>query len=445
MKKVNKEALKKVQSARSMLIMRHIFFGSLVLRLKLVEAPVGTMATDGKCIYYDPNFVIKYSQIILVGVLAHEAYHCIYKHHLRMVGKDPEDWNKAGDYRINWDLIQFGFKLPDFILIDAKYKDSTTEEIYHDLMKQKQEQQKQGSARQGQGQPQNGKGQGSNKPDKGNGKAEGGKGTGKAENGADKPDKGQGAANAEGQGDSFAEDFQDPGGMGGVIPPQNANEPAEVAKQDAEWTRVVQQAVNIARAHNAGTLPGHLERLVKEVLSPKVDWKSELRNLVSDSTQSDYDWNAPDRRFLHGSLVLPGLVPDGLSHIVVMVDTSGSIRQDILDQFAAEITAMLDENVVDKITIVYVDTKVQGTQVFERGEIVKLRPLGGGGTKFGSAIKHIDENYSDAKVLIAFTDLIVSDFGNEPSMPVIWAVHGTDAMFKTVKGRIPYGDVIHAA
>lgn len=430
------KALERIQKARSMLIMQHVFFGSIALRLKLVEAPVGTMATDGVHIFYDKKFVKEHQLQVLVGVVAHEVYHCIYKHHVRFGDRNPELWNVAGDYRINYDLIKAGFKLPDFVLYDEKYAKMTTEEIYSALERDaaKQEQSEQGKPcddMQGQG---NGQGQG--KPAEGQQGQKAGNGHDDSQNGAGKPDR---------AGKGRFEGYSDPGGMGGVVPFKEHGDGTSTAEQAAHWDQVVREAAMIAKAHNAGNVPGFLERVIAEVLTPKVDWKSELRRFTADATQMDYDWCAPDRRFLHGGTILPGLTPDSLSKLVVLLDTSGSITNKLLSEYSAEVTALLDENVVDKVVVLYVDTQVQAVQEFERGDVVKLKPKGGGGTKFASAMRYIADHHEDAKVLIGFTDLLVREFGNEPEMPVIWAVHGTQAHYNAVSMRPPFGECLHVA
>src|SRR5690349_5197181 len=99
----------KLTKARSALILDHPFFGSLALRLKLIERsdmsvhgrPMKTMAVDGKHIYYHPEFVERLSLNHVKFVVAHEVMHCVWSHMTRLQGRNPSKWNKAGDYVIN--------------------------------------------------------------------------------------------------------------------------------------------------------------------------------------------------------------------------------------------------------------------------------------------------------------------------------------------------------
>ena len=119
--------------ARTKLLLNQPFFGSIALGLKLIESTdLPTMATDGKSIQYNPEFVEQIGLDQTIGVIAHEVMHVVMKHHLRRGGRDPDKWNAACDYAIN-DAIKHTFKLPEDGLIDEKYKDWASEKIYEHL------------------------------------------------------------------------------------------------------------------------------------------------------------------------------------------------------------------------------------------------------------------------------------------------------------------------
>src|SRR5688572_21448831 len=143
--------------ARTRLLIDNPFFGCLALHLELVEVTdekfCDTMAVDGVHMYYWPKFVLSIDEWELVGVVVHEVFHCAYKHMTRRGDRRPRMFNVAGDYRINWDCKEAGFKLPgDPIpwnpnpkkghdkgqpkmghLYDPQFKDMSTEEIYEKL------------------------------------------------------------------------------------------------------------------------------------------------------------------------------------------------------------------------------------------------------------------------------------------------------------------------
>ena len=110
--------IERVRRARSQLVMgRHPFYGCLALGLKLETSDgtrVGTMATDGK----------------RLGVIVHEVMHIAYCHPFRRGRRDHREWNVAGDFAINRDLLSQGFTLPGSRLYDPQFDGLSAEQIY---------------------------------------------------------------------------------------------------------------------------------------------------------------------------------------------------------------------------------------------------------------------------------------------------------------------------
>lgn len=428
---LNKEAFKRMTAARTALVINHPFFGCLVMHLGLVETySVDTMATDGRRIYYNPDFVLQTDERELIGDVAHEAYHCSNRHHIRMAGRDLEIWNKACDYVINPDLRKAGFKLQDWVLDDPAYYGMSAEEVFN-ILNQQAKQQPQQKPQQGQGQGGKGQQSPSGKPQRG-------------DSGTDKGGKGQGQGiDHKGNATPAPSHAPDPGRMGGVVSPVEGWDKVTASDEAARWETITRQAVAIARAANAGSTPAYLERLVKELNKPKVDWESKVRRFVDQSVITDYNWSSPDRRYLHAHMVLPGLVPDKLNHIVGVVDTSGSVNDKILSQYGGELKALLDDGLADKLTVIYADVKVHRVETFQRGDEIRLNPKGGGGTDFRDAFKHIKKHYDDASVILFFTDLLVRQWGEEPHCPVLWGMYGSSHEYRARRNKPPFGEVIH--
>jgi hypothetical protein len=75
---------RRLQKARTTLLLDHPFFGSLLFRLKGRESrSIKTMATDGISLFYNPDFVDTLNAATLCGVLAHEVLHPGLQHHVR--------------------------------------------------------------------------------------------------------------------------------------------------------------------------------------------------------------------------------------------------------------------------------------------------------------------------------------------------------------------------
>ncbi|WP_195161812.1 vWA domain-containing protein [Mesorhizobium sp. NBSH29] len=377
----------KILAARTSLMWDHPFFGSLAVQLQVVDATedpaINTMATDGKHLFYDENFVMGLTKDELLFVSAHEVIHNASEHHLRRQHRKPGRWNKAADYVINGDLIECKVgTMPKGGLFEPRFVGLSAEEVYRIL---------------------------------------------DDENDGDDSDEGQGG---------------DPGGCGEVIDGAPMGDKAAIADAQADMQSKVRQAAAIAKGMNAGSLPAGIKRIVDKLLRPKVDWREVLRRFVDESLTKDSSWAKPNRRFLASGLVLPGMVSIGLSHFVIAVDTSGSIDQKALAQFASEIRAAFEESMIDKMTVIYADTDVHHVQEFTAGDIVTLEAKGGGGTAFSNTFEWIAKNASDATVIAYFTDLYVGDFGKEPAAPVIWAVQGDSATFDQLTENTPFGEAI---
>ena len=93
---------RRIQKARTALVLDHPFFGSLLFRLKDRECrSIQTMATDGVSLFHNPDFVETLNAATLAGTLAHEVMHPALHHHVRRSGRDKKRWNVACDFAIN--------------------------------------------------------------------------------------------------------------------------------------------------------------------------------------------------------------------------------------------------------------------------------------------------------------------------------------------------------
>ena len=135
------KAYQRVWNARKDLLLDKPFWGTLALRLQLVEdlnCPF-LGGTNGKILIFNPDKVLALKPEAQVrAFVAHEIGHPMYKHHLRREGRNKRLWNIAGDIVINNILIQDGFTLPDTDCIRSELAGKSTEEIY-DIVYQEQQ------------------------------------------------------------------------------------------------------------------------------------------------------------------------------------------------------------------------------------------------------------------------------------------------------------------
>jgi predicted metal-dependent peptidase len=438
-------AAQRISRAVSALLVFAPFYGTLLLNLEMVEdRSISTAAVDGKRMFYNPEWIDSLADDELLFVLCHEVSHLTYLHHTRRQQRDPKEWNIAADYVINLDLVQAGIgRMPAKGLYDTTYIGMAVEDVFASRHQQQAQSQQQQQQQQEQGEPGEGEGQGGgqdgNEPDDGSQQQGEGGGDGDGEgdeaSGATSEPSGGSGKGKPSPGMSAGEDV---GGCGQVL--DAAQSEGEIAEQEAEWQTITRQAIAVATRH-AGKLPSHLERLVGELNKPKQNWRELLRRFADPCNRQDYSWQRPDRRFGGAGFILPGTVTDGVNHIVVAVDTSGSIDDEALTLFRTEVQSILDEGAVDKVTVVHCDAAINGVAEFESGDLVKMVPMGGGGTSYRPVWHWLKDNQDDIAALVYFTDLEPNDgFGDEPIMPVMWAAYGDPRWLR--QKRVPFGDVI---
>ena len=209
--------------------------------------------------------------------------------------------------------------------------------------------------------------------------------------------------------------------------PRDANDPKERQLAD-QWQAALQQAKEF------GSVPQGMLRAI-ELLEPKRDWRELLRDGLH--FPEDYRWTPTDRRFR--DILLPTLT--GEKHrVAIAIDTSGSIVGKILDEFWAELVAILRNNQCEA-RILACDAEVQNEwleDAFDTSLVQQLR--GGGGTSFIPVFEKLEEYAQGGWVpeaLVYLTDLDGSFPTEIPSIRTIWVVQPKDA-----KKKVPFGEVV---
>jgi predicted metal-dependent peptidase len=421
----NSPLARKLTRARAQLLLNQPFFGTLCLRLKLMAGPVPTMATDGRRILYDPTFVNSLQPAELEAVLAHEVLHCALGHHCRRGQRVPRLWNEAADLAINPLLVANGFSLPEGALIDPAFDNLSAEEIYARLL-------------QGNGGSSGSEQTQSPQPQGSGGSTVGPQQGSPNQESSDSRSGDQSAPQQGGNTETNQETIPPPrrGGFGEVLDAtaedgKPASE-AETSRQQHEWNIAADQAIRSAKA--CGHEPANLERPLSESRETKQDWRTILRDFIAARTPSDYRWSPPNRRYVGSGLYLPSIERAGLGTIVIGVDTSGSIGQEELEQFAGEISAISDEASPEAIHVVYCDAAVQSSQQFGPSEPVALEPKGGGGTDFRPVFEWVEANQIAPVCLIYLTDLCCHSYPPIPEYPVLWVTES--------RRTAPFGETV---
>ena len=390
------EVRDRLTKARVKMLLKHPFWGNLATRLKLVEASdwCSTAATDGRHFYYSTEFINKLDDEELVFLFGHEVGHCVYNHMGRRGDRRADVWNMAGDYLINDMLIEnnVGRKITKVdILWDPKYRGMTSDEIYAKLMegaitiKMTLDMHMDGSGEEGDGKDGDGKG-------------------------SDGKSKSSGIK----------------------IDPETAKQ-----IQDELKDAVLQSA----QAAGAGNTPAGIRRLIQQFTAPKMAWQDLLRIQLESSLKSNYSFMRPSRKGWHTGAVLPGMLPDEQLDVVIALDTSGSISEDMVRDFLSEVKGMMDMYNSYNIQVFTFDTEVYNLQVFTEdngSELSEYNILGGGGTDFDVCYNFMKDEGIEPKQFIMFTDgYPFGSWGDPDYCDSIFVVHGNDTI------EAPFGVTAH--
>ncbi|TCJ15012.1 hypothetical protein EZJ19_08085 [Parasulfuritortus cantonensis] len=404
----------KLAAARTRLILDKPFLGSLVMHLPLKAADpkwCETTATDARFFYFNPDYIARLTLDQTQFVLAHEAMHCALSHFNRRNHRQKHRWDVACDYAVNMILDDERMPPPDAALMNAQYRGLSAEEIYPLLHEDPPEQtmdqhlfDDSGSGQGGEGEPED--------EDRDDDSQGGDQGEGEEEGGAGE----QGDASEASQAEAGEQD----------APPQP---PMDLDQLDEQWQGRLAAAATAAR--QAGKLSSSMMRLVDDLLAPKLPWRALLARYMMNAARDDYSFQRTSRR--EGEAMMPRLYSQSVK-VAVVLDTSGSIGDDELREFLAEIDALKAQVRADVVLHACDDKLAEGGPWrYAMWEAMNLPDglLGGGGTDFRPVFEWLDRDRLDPDLLVYFTDAEGRFPAAEPRFPVVWLVKG--------KAPVPFG------
>lgn len=389
----------RIETALAKVIINKPFYGSILISLKLKEQspeemPMPTMGTDGRHLFYANEFVDKCSDEELQAVLVHEAGHIAALHPLRREERQMEPWNVAADMEVNLNCEKEGLKLPQG---SVPGKEGTAEEHYSNF-----------------------KIVSVSCPCGCGGKSK------KKSPGEDSDGDGQGKGSHKGWQCQHYDAEAKPG--------------ETQAELEAEMTENVRKAYTYAKM--CGRVPAGLERMLEEMLYPKLKWDEVLRRFVETKMEPFLDWSSPNRRFLHRNVILPGTGQKRrVAEIIWAVDTSGSVGNTELVAAVSEVRGCLEDCYPQDtvLPLIWFDAAAYLDYISRDDDV---RPKGGGGTDFSVVMQCAkDERLTEkCKGMVVITDGYCGTFGEDPGVPVLWLVYGE--LGKEGKFQPPFGDVI---
>lgn len=411
---------KRLLLSRMRILLNNGFYGLLLMHMILaLDEKCNTAATDGYRIYFGPKFLDEISDSELDFVMMHEILHVVLQHCERDGDRDQEIFNIACDIVVNSNILlsnnmnmssitlkKYGESMHLTPNKDEGYK-YTAEEVYEMI--------------------QVSPGPGGNNGNNSNGMSTTGQGN------SSKQDGKQGGFNVE-----RAEKTQ---GKMGRNSGWDDHTRWTVMEDDTTLREVwvkrtidAAEAIEIQEASNArGTLPLFARRVLKELKKPQTDWRTILVDFIQEEI-CDYSFSPPDRRFDDSPFFLPDFngTEISTSDILFMVDTSGSMSDDMITAAFSEIKGAIDQ----------FDGKLKGWLGFFDAAIVEpipfetveefevIYPVGGGGTDFQIIFEYVHYHMQEklpASIIILtdgyapFPDVSVTD-----DIPVLWLLNNEE-------------------
>jgi predicted metal-dependent peptidase len=383
---------RKVQKAKITLMRNPKFAllsGVLMVGRTSVVDNVSTACTNGRDERYGRKFVKDLREQELNFLVAHENGHKMYRHLTTWKKLHDENHklaNQACDYVINLmlkdlDPTESVIAMPRFPqghplagrvmgLVDERFRGMNSKQVF-DILKQEQE--------------------------------EGGSG---GDNGED--------------GGFDDHDWQD------------AKDMSEEEKKELE--REIDQAIRqgvMAQQKLAGSGVGGLDRELADLLEPKVNWREVLRDFVKSicNSKDASSWRKVNRRFLSTGVYMPTLIGEKVGHLVIAIDTSGSVGDEELAEFLSEVKGIAEEVNPACVDLLYWGSSVVGHETYgdgQAGDIINsTRPKDGGGTSPSCVSEYLKEKNIKPECVIILTDGCVgNDWGSEWTAPTLWCIVG---------------------
>ena len=163
----------------------------------------------------------------------------------------------------------------------------------------------------------------------------------------------------------------------------------------------LKEAATEVQKKGRGTVPGELSELINRLFNPepeKFNWRAYLRRFVGNSsiTYTKKLRRKYNKRYIEN----PGLKIKRKNHVLVGIDTSGSVSTDELKEFMNEIYHISKTG--NEVTIIQCDTQIASIEKYNSNKDFQVK--GRGGTDFQPVINHYNENKGKYTNLIYLTD-----------------------------------------
>lgn len=357
----------RIKEARARLFARLPFYGILMMNLRFaLDDTVGTAATNGTHIIFDPSFSEDLDDRELDFVIMHELMHVALDHLARGKGRDQNIFNVACDIVVNSSIMKMlgtdsftvaGEEVMHLTPIGSEGHLYSAEEVYSMLMN--------------------------------------------------------------------SEIYDSDEKLHTLDIHTRWSELTPARRQ--EIRRLVAETVAAMGKLSGGVPPG-IERTVGEMGKPKLDWRQILASFVQEEVY-DYSFTRPDNRY-SGELIMPGMsaIDGEIKNVLFMIDTSGSMYESDITACFAEVCGAIEQfgGMLSGL-LGFFDSDVTAPVPFESvKDVMAIKPIGGGGTSVDVVFNYVKEQMAQEPPvsIIILTDGYVYIPKESPvkDIPVLWVI-----------------------
>lgn len=203
------------------------------------------------------------------------------------------------------------------------------------------------------------------------------------------------------------------------------------------WIKHIKTAAEAAEKRHPnfgrGCLPECIRRFLNELPKSQTDWRTILAEFVQ-SDITDYSFTPPDKRFDECDFFLPDFneKSDYAADILFMIDTSGSMSDQMVSAAYSEVKGAIDQ-FDGKLSgwLGFFDADIKKPMQFcDESELKNIKPIGGGGTDFQVIFDYINKHMQNKPPLC----IIILTDGYAPfpkqseasGIPVLWLLNNKD-------------------
>ena len=372
----------KISQAKARLLVNYPYFGTLASKIELIlNDDIEAFKSDGVKLEFREEYINELELEEIEFILANGAMHQTLAHDMRKNNRSGWLWQMATDMAINDMLVQNGLRLPYGAQYRKRFEGMYAEEIYAEL------------------------------------KADILREEDNLEYEADDTD------DVEKKSDKTQQEEE-----------KTQQSKEELQEEILQEQLLAEEAISLLeKEFNNGEVPLSIERFFRLDFKGKIDWRDELKSALDRYFRDDYTLLPPSKKLLYAGIYLPSSISQTF-RLVIVVDSSGSIEEELLNEFLSEVSFLMSLVQNYQIELIVCDDKVHSHDTFYTGEVLSVSLKGNGGTDFRAAFKYVDEKIDDVKLLLYFTDLDGKFPKERPNYEVKWV---------TPKEReIPFGELL---